>query len=66
MPTDLGYSETETILVDPAVKARLDAIVKDAIEREAKEGESNGMTTYSGALDFVLDMAIERSGELRN
>lgn len=53
------YSETESINIDPQVKNRLDAIVADAVERETRTGEPNGMTTYSGALDFVIDMAYE-------
>jgi hypothetical protein len=39
-------------------------MVADAQAREEREGEPNGMTDYSGALDWALDMAVEAAPEM--
>jgi predicted transcriptional regulator len=53
-----------TIEVSDTIKSRLDAIVADAVAREHRDGEANGMTDYTGALEWALDMAVEAAPEM--
>jgi hypothetical protein len=58
------WNNVATIEVGDAVKNRLDAIVADANDRDQRDGEPNGMTDYSGALDWALDLALEAAPEM--
>ena len=53
-----------SIEVSNDVKARLDALVADARTRADVDGEDNGMTDYSGALQWALDMAVEAAPDM--
>ena len=57
------YRETAIISLDPVVKGRLDAFLQNARTSEEIEGEPNGLTTYSGAVDYLLDMELERDDD---
>jgi len=59
-----GQHIMATIEVSDAVKNRIDVIVADAKAREERDGEPNGMTDHTGALDWALDMAKEAAPEM--
>ena len=62
-PTVGPYANLCPIPVDTTVVARLDAVIAHAHQRELDEAEENGLTSYSGLIDFVLDIA-EENGSL--